>query len=354
MKPYRLKKGDTIAVVSLSSGILGEEHTKHQIRIGKERLESYGFNVKFMDNALKGIDYLKNHPEKRAEDLLNAFRINEIKGIICAIGGDDTYRLIPYLMENDVLKDVVQKNPKLFMGFSDTTVNHMMLHKLGLNTFYGQAFLTEICELSDEMLPYSKSAFEELFLKGGISSIEPSDIWYEERKDFSYAAIGTPRKSHNENHFFEVLKGYGKFSGKILGGCLETLYYMLAGEIYSDEKEIIEKYGIFPGKEEWKNRILLLETSEEKPQPDILKKMLLKLESTGIFEAVNGVLIGKPMDEKYYEEYRKIYSEVIDNNIIYNINAGHALPRAIVPFGVNVTADGEKGIIRIDEPVFEE
>ena len=41
--------------------------------------------------------------------------------IFCAIGGDDTYRLLPYLFDEDKLKSVV--NDKIFLGFSDTTIN---------------------------------------------------------------------------------------------------------------------------------------------------------------------------------------------------------------------------------------
>ena len=55
--------------------------------------------------------------------------------ILCAIGGDDTYRLLPYLFDHDELRRAV--TGKVFLGFSDTTVNHMMLHKVGLPTFYG-------------------------------------------------------------------------------------------------------------------------------------------------------------------------------------------------------------------------
>ena len=44
----------------------------------------------------------------------------------------------------------------------DTTINHFMLHKVGLNTFYGQSFLADVCELGPEMLPYSRRYFEEL------------------------------------------------------------------------------------------------------------------------------------------------------------------------------------------------
>ena len=104
--------------------------------------------------------YLKEHPDKRAEDLLQAFSDSEIDMILCAIGSDDTYRLLPYLFENGELQKVVTK--KIFLGFSDSTMNHFMLHKVGLNTFYGQSFLSDICELGKEMLPYTKEYFEEL------------------------------------------------------------------------------------------------------------------------------------------------------------------------------------------------
>lgn len=41
-----------------------------------------------------------------------------------------------------------------------------MLHKAGLHTFYGQAFLPDICELDNEMLPYTRKYFEELIRTG--------------------------------------------------------------------------------------------------------------------------------------------------------------------------------------------
>lgn len=96
----KLKKGDKVAIVSLSSGMLGEEFCSHNIEGGVRRLKDYGLEPVFMPNALKGIEYLKAHPMARAEDLKAAFLDDSIAGIICAIGGDDTYRLLPYLMED--------------------------------------------------------------------------------------------------------------------------------------------------------------------------------------------------------------------------------------------------------------
>ena len=84
-----------IAIVSLSRGVAGEAFAQHEVEIGLKRLAGYGVNVQFMPNALRGIDYLTTHPEARAADLLQAFRDPEVDMILCAIGGDDTYRLPP-------------------------------------------------------------------------------------------------------------------------------------------------------------------------------------------------------------------------------------------------------------------
>ena len=188
-----------IAIVSLSAGTIGESFVSHEVELGKKRLEAYGLDVVMMPHAECGIEYVKAHPEMRAKDLLQAFSDDSIDMILCAIGGDDTYRLLPYLFQNDELKKAVKH--KIFLGFSDTTINHLMLHKVGLNTFYGQSFLADVCELEHRMLPYTAHYFEELLRTGTIREIKPSDVWYDERKDWS-VAVGTPRVVH-ENTGFE-------------------------------------------------------------------------------------------------------------------------------------------------------
>lgn len=332
----------TVGIVSLSNGTIGEDFVKHELDLGIDRLKNYGLKVKFMDHALKGMDYLKAHPDKRAEDLLQAFSDPEIDMILCAIGGDDTYRLLPYLFEDGELYKAVTK--KIFLGFSDSTMNHFMLYKVGLNTFYGQAFLSDICELGKEMLPYTKRYFKELITTGTIKEISPSDVWYEGRTNYDEDQVGVelPTKS---NRGYELLQGNSVFYGKILGGCVDTIFDIFDGERYANSPKLCSKYQLFPSKNEWKGKILLLETSEEKMAPDKLRKALLKLKEAGVFEGVNGLLVGKPMDEIYYEEYKKVLIETIDNSalpIVYNINIGHALPRCIIPFGVEAMVDAEK------------
>jgi len=340
--PRKLRKGDKVAIVSLSSGMLGEEFCSHNIELGVKRLKEYGLEPVFMPNALKGIEYLHKHPEARAKDLKEAFLDDSIAGIICAIGGDDTYRLLPYLMEDEEFKAAVEKNPKLFTGFSDTTVNHLMFYKLGLSTYYGPAFICDLGEIANEMLPYTKKSFEEYLEGKGTGEIIPSEVWYEERTDFSKAAMGTDRVKHIEKHGFELLQGSEVFQGELLGGCLDSFYDLLTSNRYGDEKEVCEKYGLFPDKNEWAGKILFIETSEEKPDPELYEKAIILLKEKGIFDVINGVLVGKPQDEVYYQEYKDILVKVIANAkspIVYNVNFGHATPRCVLPYGAMAKVD---------------
>jgi len=331
-----------IGIVSLSSGILGEDFVQHEVKLGLQRLEKLGVQVEFMEHACKGLKYISEHPEDRASDLLNAFQDDSIDMILCAIGGDDTYRLLPYLFEHDELKNAVKE--KIFLGFSDTTFNHLMLHKVGLNTFYGQAFLPDVCELDEEMLSYTEKYFLELLETGTIQEITPSDVWYQERSDYSTEAVGTKRIMH-ANQGFELLQGSGVFQGKILGGCIDSLYDIFDTTRHSDSVELCRKYDLFPDLNDWKGKILLLESSEEQPTPEKYRHMIEALKNTGIFDVINGILVGKPMDEMYTKEYQEILIDVVNNPnlpIVWNLNVGHATPRAIVPFGVMARVDVEK------------
>lgn len=339
-------KINNIAIVSLSSGTIGEAFAKHELDIGVKRLKDFGLNVTFMPHALKGIEYVKNHPAERAADLLQALRDPDIDMILCAIGGDDTYRLLPYLFGHKELSEAV--SDKVFLGFSDTTINHFMLHNVGIKTFYGQSFLADICELDENMLQYTEMYFRELISSGTIREIRPSDIWYEGRVEYGVDQIGTPLKSHPD-HGFELLQGNPVFSGPILGGCIDSIYDIFCGERYADMPLLCRKYALFPKTEDWAGRILLLETSEEKMSPQKFGKAVAALKETGIFDVISGVLMGKPMDETYAPEYKRILTETIDHPdlpVVCNLNIGHAQPRCIIPFGVRATVDAVNQVIR--------
>ncbi|MDO5107691.1 MAG: hypothetical protein Q4D39_05390, partial [Coriobacteriaceae bacterium] len=235
-----------------------------------------------------------------------------------------------------------------------TTINHLMLHKVGVRTFYGQSFLADICELSDEMLPYTRRFFEELIATGRIGKIEPSDTWYESREGtggFGPDQIGVPPIAH-PNGGFELLQGSPTFSGRILGGCIDSLYDIFDASRHPDMPELCARYGIFPAAEDWGGRILLLETSEEKIDPGKYRYALSHLKDAGVFDAVSGVLVGKPMDGCYEQEYKRALIEVVDDPalpVVCNISVGHAMPRCIIPFGVDAHVDAERQAITFEE-----
>jgi len=354
IKPQRLLSGDKVAIVSLSSGILGEPFAAHELALGEKRLAEFGLVPVYMPNARMGLKYTKDHPEARAADLKQAFNDPSIKGIICAIGGDDTYRTVPFLLDDPDFVESVSKNPKVFLGFSDTTNNHLMFYKLGLQTYYGQAFLTDLAEFANEMLPYTKQWTQELFQPEPVKEVAPSPVWYGERQSFGTEQVGVDRVSHKESHGFEVLRGPGVIEGTLLGGCIESLYESLVGGRYPGQDEIMKKYQLFPSAAEWQGKILFAETSEEKPEPEKLRHMLEALDKAGVFESVNGVIVGKPQDEQFYEQYKDVWLEVAQRHnmpIVYNLNFGHATPRCILPYGGNVKIDLDKARVFLQEPL---
>ncbi|MFT8837346.1 S66 family peptidase [Liquorilactobacillus satsumensis] len=355
IKPRHLKKGDKVAIVSLSSGILGEKFVRHELNLGLQRLQALGLEPVIMPHALKGLTYLKEHPAKRAADLKSAFLDDTIAGIICAIGGDDTYRLLPFLLEDQEFIHAVREKPKFFTGFSDSTVNHLLFYQLGMVSFYGPNLLNDLAELDVAMLPYTARIFRSFFENPATRKIVSSPIWYEERTDFSPAAIGTPRKEHLEEAGYLVLRGHGIVTGQLLGGCLDSFYDLLQVGRYPDEVQVATKFKIFPQAAEWQDKLLFIETSEECPEPQLFRKMLCALKAQGIFAKLKGILLGKPQNERFFREYKTILLEVTQEfglPLMVNLNFGHAYPRMALPYGLQARLDLNQGTLTIMESFF--
>jgi muramoyltetrapeptide carboxypeptidase LdcA involved in peptidoglycan recycling len=356
IKPKKLNKGDKVAVITLSRGLLGMPFIKHELELGIKRLKEFGLEPVIMPNSLNDMDHVFNHPEERAADLKQAFLDDEIKCIITAIGGDDTYKTIPYLMEDEEFIDAVKKHPKIFTGFSDTTNNHLMFSKIGLETFYGPCFLVDLAELDNEMLPYTKDTFSKFFMNEDSYEIKSSPVWYNDRESFAEDQLGIPRKANDEINGYEVLNGSGKVTGKLYGGCIDSLYDIYTSSRYGNENEIYTKYNILPTLDEWKEKVLFVETSEEKMTPDTLEMILNYFKDNKILESVKGIIVGKPIDETYYNEYKDVYKRVFSNlntPVLYNVNFGHSVPRTLLPYGATTTVDYDNKTITIDEPIFD-
>ena len=344
IKPNRLQAGDTVAIVSLSSGTLGEPWAVHKLFIARERLErDYGLKVLVMPNALKGRDFLHEHPEARASDWMDAFRNPEVKGIFNATGGDDTIRLLPYI---DF--DVIRNNPKIFTGFSDTTSNHFMMYKAGVMSYYGASIMTNFAEYV-KINDYTASAIHNtLFDPKPTQDIPSSPYWYDDEDEkiwWKEENINTLRQYHKEEIGYELLQGSGVVEGELLGGCIDVFPEILGTAVW-------------PGLEEWRGKILFLETSGEADMPaHYLTWLLRNLAAQGIFNVISGILVGKPARRGKYEPYKEVYRKVVgfeakrtDLPILYNVNFGHAEPIGILPIGARCRLDADKKQLTLLEP----
>ena len=338
IKPNQLKKGDKVAIVSLSWGGLGDKELIHKYYIAKERLErDFGLEVVIMPHALKGSDFVYNHPELRAKDFMDAIKDKTIKAIFCAIGGSDSVRILPYMDY-----DVIRNNPKIFMGYSDTTVSHFVMNKAGVVSYYGPSIMCEFGEYV-KMIDYTENAVKNiLFNNTDGYFVDSSDEWSNDSVGWQEENINIQRKMIPEEHHYEVLSGTGVVTGELLGGCLDVFPMIVGTDIWSKT-------------DEWEGKILLLETSEDKPSPDYVLYYLRNLGAQGILNKINGIIVGKLKEEAFYEEYKEVYLTVLKEfnceglPIIYNVNIGHAIPNGILPLGIKYEINIEEKTIRFLE-----
>lgn len=337
LKPKKLQPGDMIATVSPSWGGAGEPELRWRYEQGVKRLEEvFGLKVVAMPNSLKGGDYLYNNPQARAEDLMTAFKDERIKGIIANIGGEDSIRLLPYI---DF--DIIGENPKIFMGYSDVTISHLFCHKAGISSFYGPAILTDFAE-NVEMDPYTvEMVSRTLFSNETIGEIQPAKEWTSERLEW-IEENKDRRRTMRKNVGYEILQGSSVAQGHLIGGCIEVLEFAKGTELWPESKH-------------WENSILFFETSEEKPEPAFIKYWLRNYAAQGILQKANGIIFGKPQDEKYYDEYKEEIQKVMkeydleDLPILYNLNFGHTEPKFILPYGAMTEINCDKGTFTILE-----
>ncbi|GGD78887.1 S66 family peptidase [Paenibacillus nasutitermitis] len=321
IKPKKLHPGDCVATVSPSWGGAGDPGIRWRYEQGIKRLEEvFGLVVVSMPNSLKGSDYIYENPQARAEDLMTAFKDKTIKGIFANIGGEDSIRLLPYI---DF--DVIRENPKIFMGYSDVTVSHLFCHKAGISSFYGPAILTDFAE-NIGMDPYTiEMVNRTVFSNEIIGEIQPAKEWTSERLEW-IESNKNQRRTMQQNTEYELLQGSDIVQGRLIGGCIEIL-------------EFVKGTDLWPEKKYWENSILFFETSEEMPEPDLIKYWLRNYAAQGILQKANGIIFGKPQDEKYYEEYKEEIQKVMkefdleDLPILYNLNFGHTEPKFILPYG---------------------
>lgn len=327
IKPAKLSKGDTVAAVSLSWGGAGDSDLLWRYSVGKQRLlQQFGLKVMEMENTLKGSEYLYHHPEKRAQDLMAAFKNPEIKAIFSCIGGNESIRLLPYIDFN-----VIKENPKIFIGYSDTTITHLMCLKAGLSGFYGPSILAQLAE-NNKIFDYTAYWLQKVFFENtSIGSVPCAEQWTGEHLPWlpQNAAVS---KTMYQNQGYELLQGTGTVSGRLIGGSIDVL-------------EMAKGTTLWPAREMFENAILFFETSEDTPEPTLLEYWLRNYGSQNILQNVKALLFGKPYQEKYYEAYKqsiiKILHELHLHNlpVLYNMSFGHNEPMCILPYGALAEVD---------------
>lgn len=338
-KPLRLRKGDRVAAVSLSRGLAGDEGLRWRYEAGKRRLrEDFGLDVVEMPNTLAGSEILYRYPEKRAEDLMAAFADPLIRGVFSCIGGNDSIRMLPFIDFG-----VIAQNPKVFLGYSDTTVTHFICLKAGLSSFYGASVLAEFAE-NVRIFEYTERWIRKVLFEGeAVGDVPPSPVWTGEI--IPWEEKNSDRLKRTEPHEgYELLQGEGVARGRLIGGCIEVM-------------EMIKGTELWPPLDAFDGAILFFETSENQPKPAYIESWLRNYGAQGILRRINGILWGKPAQNRCREEYRETISRVLTEElglpnlpVLFDMNFGHNEPMCCLPYGALAEIDCARAGFSILEP----
>ena len=342
IKPPHLRPGARVAAVSLSWG--GPGTFPHRYEAGKRQLEeTFGVSVVEMAHTLADPVWVAANPQARADDLMQAFADPNIDAVISTIGGDDSIRLLRHL---DL--DVIRRNPKIFMGYSDTTVTHFACFAAGLVSFYGPAFMAGLAE-NGGMLPYTVDSLRRtLFAIDPIGELLPNrDGWTVEHIRWEDPANQRIRRKLTPSTGWRWLQGRGVVRGHLLGGCAEVLDWLRGTDVW-------------PSLDQWEGAVLFLETSEEMPPPDFLTRLLRIFAAMGILERLSAILIGRPggheLDPARFSDYDEAVLRVVSDEegltdlpIVTQMDFGHTDPMCVLPLGVQTEIDADRQKITILE-----
>ena len=324
LKPHKLIPGDKVATVSPSWG--GPSVLPQRYQVGKQQLEKeFDLQVIEMPNTLKDASWLAHNPKARADDLMQAFADPSIKGIFATIGGEDSIRLLPFIDFN-----IIQNNPKIFMGYSDTTISHLICYKAGVVSFYGPSVLGEFAETGG-IFPYiTRSLRQTIFSSEVVGEIKQNrEGWTSER----WGDPTNPQKRKlNPTTGWKFLQGTGIHRGHLIGGCLEVFDWTRGTELFPQQ---------------WQDAILFLEISEDMPPPEFVRYTLRAYAALGILRQLSGILFGRPYgSEDKFAEYDLAILQIVhdeegltDLPIITNMDFGHTSPMFLIPYGLQAEID---------------
>jgi len=300
IKPKTLQKNATIGIVSpsywLEEAILNKT-TKFFINLG------YKIKIGASNNLQCGP--FAGTPQERADDLHRMFTDPDVDAVICARGGYGANKVLPLLDY-----DLIRKNPKIFIGYSDITAYLTSItQQTNLVTFHGPMLST-----------YKKS-------------------WV----DYNYNLMNRVLTGENniniktpESLKTRILKD-GKGSGPIWGGNMCLLINRLG------TRDALNTNGI----------ILFIEDIDEYLYS--FERMIVQMRTAGMFDKINGLIIGELMDMKDQEiKFGRTTDQIIldicgdlDIPIISNFPCGHGKYQATFPISIKTEID----TFKTDAPV---
>lgn len=332
-KLKKLQKGDSVAILSPSSAAPGK--WPHVYELGLERLRKI-FQLEPIEYpTTKKIDAAT---KEKAQDLIDAFEEKDIKAIITSIGGNDQ---VTYIKNLPALSFV--QNPKPFFGFSDNTHFMNFLWLNGIPSYYGGALFTQFA-MQGHMDDFTIKYLEFAMFEEGEKEITFSNIYNDIGLAWNDPTALSRRREYepNEGWFWD---GDSSVNRITWGGCLESI------------DEILRHGLALPSWDQFKNVILMTETSEEVPSSDYVFRVYRALGEKGILERVKGIIVGRPKawefnkmlntKEKYI--YRQSQREAITKivrqynqhaPIIQNLDFGHTDPQIPMPYGGKIRIDG--------------
>ena len=127
----------------------------------------------------------------------------------------------------------------------------------------------------------------------------------------------------------------------------------LRDEIIVNNEKIIIKKNIYLILNKPKGYVSATKDNFDKTVLDFVP---LEFKKRNIFNLVRGLIVGKPMDEKYYDEYKDVYRKVfadLDTPVLFNVNFGHSVPRCLIPYDAEVTIDYDNRRIFINNPILQ-
>lgn len=340
LKPRALKPGDVVASISLSWG--GPYEYKERYLYGKEQLQEYfKLQVKEASHALSAPNWLAENPLAKAQDLHQCLVDPEIKGVFSTIGGEDAYKIIPFI---DL--QIIRNNPKIFIGYSDTTVLNFVFNKAGVVSFYGPSIMSGFGENGGLHEYLIQGVKKTIFSNQVVGKLyENSEGWVANQYDWADKKMQNIKRPLFASAPWNYIQGNKIVQGKLLGGCTETL-------------ETIKNSAIWPSLDEWQDVIFFLENSENAMSTNEFENVLTSYGDMGIIQKIKGLLFGRPggsIVADKFNEYDQIILKICkkfgrtDLPVVTQMDFGHTDPMMTIPVSVIAEIDPKLRKIKVLE-----